>query len=458
MTMGTGQLSSLIAQGYRGAIYPIHPTEDTVLELKAYRNISELPEVPDLVVIVLPPEIVNRILGECGSFGVRAAVVISGGFREIGDEGARLEEEFVRIGARYGMSVVGPNCIGVSNMNIGLNTTYFPYNQEPGGVTIISQSGTYSCHVYTHTEQLGIRLSHTVSIGNAAITGISEYLRYFADEPTTKSIALYIEGLTDGREFLDAARYATAKKPVVALYVGGTGYGARAGCSHTGALAGEDEIYQGVFEQAGVIRAETVEELFDWSWTLATMPLPRSNRICVITNSGGPGASMADMCARTGLLMPELSAEIQNKIREILPGMATTINPIDMTFHLNFGDLLKIVPEILHESGEVDGIVMYGIFGTRIFSIFRDLIGDRFSFPVEEAEPVLKGYLESFIEFPGKSGIPVVVSSFMGPDDKAVSFVKNNDIPVLPSPERAVKAMAALCRYAEYRKRLMLNT
>ncbi|MBN1290149.1 MAG: CoA-binding protein [Actinobacteria bacterium] len=454
MTMGTGQLSSLLLQGYEGRIYPIHPEEDTVLGLRAYRKVSELEELPDLAVIVLPTRIVNQILEECGGLGIKAAVVISGGFREVGEAGAKLEKELLEIAVKYGITLVGPNCIGVSNFHIGLNTTYFPYEQEAGSVAVISQSGTYSCHIYTYAEKSGIKLGQTVSIGNATVLGISDYLKYFADDPSIKSIAVYIEGISNGREFVEAAEYATAKKPVVALYVGGTGYGARAGGSHTGALAGQDELYEGVFHQSGIIRANTVEELFDWSWALATQPLPSSDRVCVLTNSGGAGASMADACGRAGLSLPRLSEETQEKIRELLPGTASTINPVDMTFHLNFADLLKTVPEILFESGEIDGIVMYGIFGTHIFEVFRDGLGDLFKFPVEDARPIIRGLVEGFTRFPDDTGIPVIVSTFMGPEDEEIAFLRSNDIPVSPSPERAVNAMAALCRYAEYRRSL----
>lgn len=452
MTMGTGQLSSLLLQGFEGDIYPIHPKEDTVLGLKAYRSISDINGVPDLALIVLPTEIVNQVLEECGRFGIKAAVVISGGFREVGGKGEQLEKELVEIAGRYGMSLVGPNCIGVSNFHIGLNTTYFPYNQEAGGVAVVSQSGTYSCHIYTYAEKHGIKLGETVSIGNAAVLGISDYLRYFADDPLVNAIAVYIEGISNGREFVEAAEYATARKPVVALYVGGTGYGARAGGSHTGAMAGEDELYEGAFHQSGVIRANTVEELFDWSWALATQPLPDSDRICVLTNSGGAGASMADACGRAGLLLPELSGETQAKISELLPGTASTLNPVDMTFHLNFEDLLVKVPQILAESGEIDGIVMYGIFGTRIFEVFRDGLDGLFNFPVEEARPTIRALTEEFTWFPKKTGIPVIVSTFMGPEDDEIAFLRSRNIPILPSPERAVGAMAALCRYADYLK------
>ncbi|MDD5448889.1 MAG: CoA-binding protein, partial [Actinomycetota bacterium] len=319
MTMGTAQLATLMAQGYQGKIYPIHPKEEKVLGRPAYKTISELPEIPDLTVMVLPTKIVLGILEECGRAGVKAVIVVSGGFREIGESGVNLERELVQIARKYDITLIGPNCIGITNFNIGLNTTYFHNPGKSGGITIISQSGTYSCQVYDYLKDLGANLSHTVSVGNSAITDMSDFLYYFADEPTTKSIALYIEGISNGEKFIRAARYASERKPVVALYVGGTPAGARAGLSHTGALAGKDSVYEGVFKQTGIIRTDNFEELLDLAWALALLPPAKGRKICVLTNSGGPGASMADSCARAGLEVPLLSDELQSKIHRVLP-------------------------------------------------------------------------------------------------------------------------------------------
>ena len=174
--MGTGQLATLIMQGFAGPIYPIHPTEDAVLGLRAYRRIEDVEQAPELVVMVLPTRLVPGLLDDCGRAGVRGAVVVSGGFREVGGEGVALERELVEVCERHDIALVGPNCIGVSNFHAGLNTTYFPYLQEPGPLSVISQSGTYSCHIYGHTRRNGIRLGHTVSVGNSAVVDVCECL------------------------------------------------------------------------------------------------------------------------------------------------------------------------------------------------------------------------------------------------------------------------------------------
>jgi acetyltransferase len=418
LKMGTGQLATLLMQGFEGPIYPVHPTETEVLGLPAYRSIDEVPETPDLVVMVLPTRIVPGLLDDCGKAGVKAAVVVSGGFREVGGAGVELERELVDVARRHEMALIGPNCIGVANFHCGLNITYFPYEQEPGPVTMISQSGTYSCHIYGYTEKMGFGLSHTVSVGNSAVNDMSDCLEYFADEPTTRSIALYIEGIGDGDRFMRAARYAVSKKPVVALYVGGTGAGARAGMSHTGS------------------------------------PVPSGNRVCVLTNSGGPGASMSDSCSRAGLEVPLLSERLQKEIREILPATATVKNPVDITFHMDFRDIYETIPRLLFQSGEIDGMVMYGVFGSRLYRSIEDRLGDRVNFKIDEVFPVVLELISGFKDMPREYGKPIIVASFWGKkDDDALEFLTDNGLPVLPSPERAVGAIAAL-----YHRHQVLNS
>jgi len=443
--MGTGQLAILLSQGYRGAVYPVHPSETEVLGLKAYRSIAEVPGTPDLAVMVLPTDIVPRLLDECGQAGMKAAIVVSGGFREVGGHG--LERDLVDVCRKHDITMIGPNCIGVSNFNIGLNTTYFPYEQEPGDITVISQSGTYSCHIYGFTRKIGIRLGHTVSVGNSAVTDLSDCLEYFADDPGTKAIALYIEGIKDGEKFLRVAREAVKKKPVVAVYVGGTGAGARAGMSHTGALAGDDALYDGIFRQTGIIRAYNVEELLDWAWAFATQPVPRGNRMCVLSNAGGPAASMADSCNRAGLEVPVFSDGLQRWLREQLPHTATVVNPVDMTYFLDVRAMFNTIPRRLLESDEVDGIVMYGVFGGRLFRYIEGKLGDLVDYQVEKIAPIMMKLIENLRAIPAECGKPLLVSSLWYMDDDALVYLSDNGMPVFPSPERAVNAMAALYRY-----------
>jgi acetyltransferase len=431
----------------------VHPTEKEIIGLKAYPTIDDLPETPDLAFMVLPTDIVAGILDQCGRAGVRAAVVVSGGFRETGGDGRSKEQALVEVARKHDIALIGPNCIGVSNFNIGLNTTYFPYEQEPGNVTVVSQSGTYSCHIYYFTKKVGIKLSHTVSVGNSAVTDLSDCLAYFADEPTTRAIALYIEGIKDGDKFLRVARDVVRKKPVVAVYVGGTRAGARAGLSHTGAMAGDDAIYDGVFREAGIIRAYSVQEMLDRAWALSMQPVPPGKRICVLTNAGGPGATMADSCNRAGLEVPLLSEGLQSRLREMLPHTAAYVNPVDMTYYMNFEAMYVDIPRMLMESGEIDGIVMYGVFGSMLYRKLQEGLGDRVTLPVERIMPTAIKRLLKLKELPNQYGKPLLISSLWGKDDDALEFLVDNGIPVYPTPERAVDAMAALYRYGEVRRR-----
>ncbi|MDD5747888.1 MAG: CoA-binding protein [Actinomycetota bacterium] len=445
-TMGTGELAFLIMAGFKGKIYPVHPSEKKVLGIDAYKSVSELPEVPDLAVMVLPTSIVPPILDECGRAGISAAIVVSGGFKEIGGEGEKLEREIEKIARKHGITLIGPNCMGVGHFEIGLNTTYSPYDQKPGGVTIISQSGTYASHVFGYTKQAGIGLSHSVSVGNSAVVDISDCLEYFADEPSTKAIALYVEGINDGEKFMRAAKKATSKKAVVAYYVGGSKAGARAGLSHTGALAGDDAIYDGVFRETGIIRAYDIEELLTWSWAFSNQPLPAGPRVCILSHSGGPAASIADRAERDGLEVPIFSAELQKKLRELVPMTAAVSNPVDLTFYMDVASVCEEIPRILCSSGEIDALVIYLIFGSFLLSKTKKALGKRLDFPADSVIPDITGYLSKFVEIPHDFGIPVIASSFWSKEDEGIELLCENGIPVFNAPERAVDAVSAMWR------------
>ena len=263
MKMGTVLLTSLIRGEYPGKVYPIHPREEIVLGLKAYRKAADLPQAADLAVLVIPTRAVPQVLGELGEKGIRKAIIISGGFREVGGGGRELEKEIIAVARQYGIRFLGPNCIGIINTRKKLNTTFFPYLHQPGGIGIASQSGTYVTQVISYLAKSQIGYSQAISVGNEADIDLVDCLEYLGEDPETRAIALYIEAIKRGREFLEVARKVTRKKPVVALYVGGSEAGARASLSHTGALSGPDGLYEGALRQSGIIRVSTVEELYD---------------------------------------------------------------------------------------------------------------------------------------------------------------------------------------------------
>lgn len=290
MRMGSIMLSSMQALGYEGKIFPVHPTEKVVRGLPAYSSILDVPEVPDLAIIVLPTEIVCQTLDDCGKKGIRHAIVVSGGFREAGPEGAALQRKLEAIARRHGIRFLGPNCLGVANLHIKLNPTPIKADCPAGFVGLASQSGSFITQMFNYLHRHGMGFSAALSVGNEASIDIVDCLEYLGACPNTKVITLYIEGINRGSRFVEIAKAITPRKPIVALYVGGSEAGKQAGLSHTGSLSGPNEIYDGIFKQCGIIRAHTLAELFDYALALGTLPRPAGNRIVIQTHSGGPGA------------------------------------------------------------------------------------------------------------------------------------------------------------------------
>lgn len=348
-SMGTHLLMSVLAGGFEGAVYPVHRKEEKILELKAYRRVEDLPETPDLAVIVLPTAVVNQTLEACGKKGIRQAVVVSGGFKEVGGEGGRLEGELIKIAHAHGLRILGPNCLGVANPHRNINTTFIPDEGIPGFVGLASQSGSFVTQMFEYLSGFGLGFSTAFSVGNEAVLDIVDCMEYLSLCPHTKVIALYIEGIRRGRAFMAAARAIAPQKPIVAFYAGGSKAGKSAGFSHTGAMAGPDELYEGMFRQAGVIRARSVVELFDFCWALGSMPVPKGNRVVIQTHSGGPGAAAADACGRAGLRLSTLSNETLKKLAPFIPPTGSVGNPVDLTFAKDYSDFYSRIPKILLE-------------------------------------------------------------------------------------------------------------
>jgi len=452
MKMGTIQALNLLTSGYQGVYYPIHPREKTVLGRKAYPSPFDLPEAPDLAFIVVPPEQVAPVLDAFGTIGTRRAVIVTAGFRETGEAGKLLEEQVNTVAGTHGIRFVGPNCVGIINTQASVNTTVGPHGSGPGYLGLASQSGTYVTQTLPYLARKGIRFSKAISLGNEVNISIVDALEYLGEDDATRAIILYIEGIREGRRFIESARKITPRKPVLALYVGGSEAGARSGMSHTGAMAGPDYLYDGIFKQAGILRVETIEELYAHGWAFATQPPLKGNRIGIVTNSGGPGTSISHAADTAGLTLPRFSDNLQGAIRKMIPGHAASRNPVDLTFHLDMKALSTTIPELIMKSGEVDGLIIHGVI----------------SF-LEEANPTLKKYLEDIplaemtkqllvnlsdaVTLPETYGTPMLISSFFDRRDSYVAFYQDHDIPVLNGPEKAAKAMADLYRYNRIRRR-----
>lgn len=454
MKMGTLQALSIIKDGYPGALYPVHPTEKTVLGLKAYNAVADLPEAPDLAVLVVPTRQAAPVLEAFGKRGTRRAVVITAGFRETGDEGRTMEDGLKEIAARYGMRFLGPNCMGMLNSQLSLNLTVAQLTGKPGSLGMASQSGTYVTQTLAYLRERGIRFSKAISVGNEANIDIVDALEYLGEDEHTRAVILYIEGIRDGRRFIEVARRITPHKPVLAQYVGGTGAGARAGKSHTGAMAGPDFLYEGIFRQAGIIRVLSIEDLYAHGWALAAQPHLKGRRIGIVTNSGGPGTAISHNVDLGGLDVPRYSEALQARIRPMIPPHASSANPVDLTFHLDMQVLSTAIPELIMQSGEVDGVILHGAlmsgFMREVYPHVRELAGD-----ISE-DQFLAGFrkdLTKTVSLPRTYGIPLLVSSFFDANDDYTRAYRENDIPVFDSPEKAARCMASFLRHMEIRGR-----
>jgi len=330
--LGYGVLKNLVHPewGFPGPVYPVNPKAQEILGRRAYPHISQVPDPVDLAVILIPAPAVPQAVEDCGKRGIKGVVVVSGGFRELGEEGARLQAQVVTIAHRYGMRVMGPNGIGVIDTVIPLNTTFVSSMPHPGPVSIISQSGALCGAAIDWTRSRGIGFARMYSVGNQADLVETDFLQVLAEDDHTRVIALYVEEISDGRRFYEVAREVARQKPLLFLKAGRTEAGHEAAKSHTGALAGAAAAYRAACEDAGVIWCTSLQEMLETAHALAHNPVPQGQRIAVITNAGGPAALAADALAEAGLTLAHPSPESQGQLREHLPPAAQVTSVVDM--------------------------------------------------------------------------------------------------------------------------------
>ena len=325
-----GILKNLSLYGYTGGIYPVNPKADRILGLKVYPDISAVPDPVELAVIVLPAGMTPEVIRACGERGLKAAVIISGGFREIGGNGVALEQECLEIAKQYGMRLIGPNCVGTVDLLTGLNTTFIEGLPTKGSIGFLSQSGAVCGGVVDYIADKGIGFSHFASLGNELDVDESDMIAYFGAHPAVKVIAAYVEGIQDGQKFIRTAYEVSREKPIVLLKAGRSDAGAQAVSSHTGSLAGSYAAYQAAFKQAGVIEVDDLPALFDVAWGLSCQPLPKGNRVAIFTNAGGPAALASDALDAHGFKLATISPEKQAQLAEKLNPSAQVSNPVDM--------------------------------------------------------------------------------------------------------------------------------
>lgn len=435
--IGFRYVSHIKEGGYRGKIYPINPKGGEILGLKVYPNLDSIEEEVDSVVVLTGAVTVPQVMKDCVRKGVKGAILVTAGFSEIGEEGKRLEAEVLKILRSGGMRAVGPNCLGIANLEIGLNATAIPFlPKEKGPMGIISQSGSTLELIFSWTWERGIYLNKVVSTGNEADLKLTDYFEYFSNDPEIKVIMLYIEGIDEqeGRRFIKLANETTPRKPVVALKAGRTSAGRKAIETHTGAMGGRSEIYSTVFYQCGIIEARSYEELFDFGLAFSAGRIPKGDRVAIM-GPGGPGINTADACEEAGIHVTEFSPQTTKKIKEMLPDFVATVkNPLDMTISSSMEQRERVY-EALLEDEYYDGAIFLSpaIFHMKRFS---EIIPRLYA---NSSRPLLIGSIISLV-------LPEMWEG-------ARAFGKAG-IPFYPSPERAARAYSALVKYGKYLRSL----
>jgi len=457
-SMGTSQLASLLHLGFQGSIYPVHPKEPTVLGLKAYQNVAELPETPDLAVMILPTRIVLDTVTQCGEKGIKNVIVVSGGFREVGAKGRDLEQALIQTTHRYGMRFLGPNCLGVANPHHKLNTTFLPYQGDAGFLGMVSQSGSFITQMFDYLSRIGMGFSTAISVGNEADIDLVEGLKYLAACPHTKVISLYIETIRNPKHFIEAANAVTLDKPVIAYYVGGSKSGKQACLSHTGALSGPDRLYDGVFRQTGIIRARSIEEMFDMASLFGSVPEPRGDRLVIQTHSGGPGAVAADACDREGLKIPIMPDVVKKELSTLVPHTGSIGNPVDITFSKDRLAYFSSIPGCLLDADHFDILLIYLLLPKHMFRGVMESMGVPENQIATETEKLIAELADKIEELVRTYGKPVIGFSFHSQEAFFIKGLRARNIPVMQSPHRAARAVAALCRYTKWRKDKVVST
>jgi len=435
---------------FRGELYPVNPHEEFILAFRCYPSITEIIGEVELVIIVVPAKVVPEIMKEAAVKGVKAAVIISAGFSEIGNH--KLEEEVTTIAKKAAIRVLGPNCLGVYDSHTGVDMLFLPETKVlitgdevvatprpmAGHMAVVTQSGAFGAAAldYLAGKQLGV--SKFVSFGNKSDVDESEMLRYLLHDEKTRVILMYAESVEAGREFMEVARDITKKKPIVALKVGKTRAGARAALSHTGAIAGSDSIYNAVFAQVGVVRARDMEEFFDAGKALALQPPAAGNNVAVVTDAGGPAIMAVDECELRGIKVKKFSEETVQKFEELktegtIPSFATNLNPLDLTGSAT-SEMFEHGTKIVLDDPEVHGVIVIGLH--HVPALQEDF--------VDRIANLLKGYSKP------------VVACDIGETEMALYTRSRFDkfgIPAYTTPEDSARAMAALVNYGLYLKR-----
>jgi acetyltransferase len=427
--IGNAIVRNMLQSGFTGRIYPVNPNESEIEGLKCYPSVSAIDAEIDLVSVAIPAAHTVRLAEECGKKGVKFLVVISAGFKEVGQDGTELERRLVSTCHHYGMRLLGPNCIGVMDTHSGLNASFSGIYPAKGDIAFISQSGAMLVAILDWSKATGLGFSKVISLGNKADLTETHSIALAAGDPNTRVILCYIEDVADGDHFLDVVSKASKKKPVIILKSGTSQAGAQAASSHTGALAGSDIAYETAFRQCGVIRASTMPELFDLGIAFSSQPVPPGQRVAVITNAGGPGIVTTDTIENVGLAMARFNKETISELQRELPSEANIYNPVDVLGDAKADRYAFSLERALGDEGVDSAIVL--------------------TCPTAVTDPVntAKEIIRVHEKFPHKP----VFAAYMGGEtlEEGSNLLKKNGIPSFVFPEPAIKALAGMSRYAD---------
>ena len=429
-------ITSNIMKGYKGTVFPISPSRDTVFDQKAYKSVLDVPEEIDLAVIITKNTIVPTVLEECGQKKIQGAVVITAGFKEVDEEGKKLEQQLKDISKKYNLRIIGPNCLGVMNLDpqTMMNSTFLKITPKSGEIALVSQSGAICAALVEDASAQGIGFSAVVSMGNKADMTEIDILKMLAEHEQTKVIVMYLEDMGNGQEFLKVckqiAKNNAIKKPVLVLKSGRSPEGAKAAMSHTGALMGSDEIYDALLKQSGAIRVDTMEELFDYATAFSKQPLPSEGDLVIVSNAGGPAIISTDSCSKLGIKMAKIE-EIRSKIDAVIPPWGSSRNPVDFVGDADFNRFENVLNEVLQHKNVGSVISMCTPSATLDYDKLAEVI-----------VKMSKKYKKTML------------ASLMGLDEGITNreILAAGDIPYYTYAEGSIRALKAMLRFVDWTK------
>ena len=428
-SVGHAIVKNFTQLGYAGKVYFVNIRKPEILGVKTYQTVGQIPEPVDLAMIATPAKTVPDVVEQCGKAGIKGAIIVSAGFKETGPEGKALEDKILEIKKKYGLRIIGPNCIGIIRPRINLNATFVDKVPKPGNVAFLSQSGALGSAILDWAIHENIGFSNFVSVGSMIDVDFGDLIDYFGTDPKTKSILMYVEGITEARKFMSAARHFARTKPIIVVKAGKFKESAKAVASHTGSLSGEDDIYDAAFKRAGIVRVEEIDDLFNAAEVLGTQPLPRGPNLAVITNAGGPGVMATDALIAKGGKLAKLSQKTMDVLNGILPNFWSRGNPIDILGDAR-ADRYKAAVEACLNDENVDGILI----------IFTQQA-------VAESTEIAKAIVELVRSKAYQN--KTILTSFMGYDavQEANRIFNANNIPTYSTPEQAIKTYMYMYQY-----------